>query len=92
MHQALETIAASFPGYQTSATARPDGGYLLALRGKDGSEIKRVVSAAQITTHARIECLISTMRRDMALQFGEVPPVESLRRLREAGLPTYHHA
>lgn len=92
MHQALETIAASFPDYQISAKARPDGDYLLALRCRNGAEIKRVVSATQITTHARIECLISTMRRDMAIQFGEVPPVESLRLLREAGLPTYHHA
>ncbi|WP_313513398.1 DUF3509 domain-containing protein [Pseudomonas sp.] len=92
MHQALETIAAAFPDYQISSKARPDGGCLLTVRHADGTEMKRVVSADQTGTAPRIEWLICTMRRDMAQQVGEVPPAESLRRLRESGLPTYHLA
>jgi hypothetical protein len=92
MNSALQQIAAAFPDFQMTAQPRPDGGYLVILRRQDDTEVRRVVTIGQLATDTQTEWLINAMRRDMALQFGEVPPVESLRMLRQSGLPTYNHA
>lgn len=92
MNSALQQIAAAFADFQMTAQPRPDGGYLLILRRQDATEVRRVVTASQLATSAGTQWLINALRRDMALQFGEVPPVDALRMLRQSGLPTYSHA
>ncbi|BBP81834.1 DUF3509 domain-containing protein [Pseudomonas sp. No.21] len=85
----IKKLAKAFPDYEFSAQLRPDGGYVVALE-KDGIRFQRVVPALKVAE--QLEWTISTIKRDMALELGEVPPVESLKNLHKTPLPRYFNA
>ena len=85
----IKKLAKAFPDYEFSAQLRPDGGYVVAL-DHAGTRFHRVLPALQRPDH--LEWTISTIKRDMALELGEVPPVESLKSLRKTPLPRYFNA
>lgn len=85
----IKKLAKAFPDYEFSAHLRPDGGYVVALE-KDGIRFQRVVPALKVAE--QLEWTISTIKRDMALELGEVPPVESLKNLHKTPLPRYFNA
>ncbi|MGQ7814862.1 DUF3509 domain-containing protein [Metapseudomonas furukawaii] len=82
----FDTLTKAFPEYELSTKARPDGGFVLTLQREERS-FQRVVGAS-----AQLDWLISTLRRDLALEYGEVPPVESLKVLHGRPLPRYLRA
>ncbi|MBT8766550.1 DUF3509 domain-containing protein [Pseudomonas boanensis] len=89
MNLDIGTLANAFPDYELSTAPRPDGGYVLTLE-REGKSFQRVVP--RIGAAAQLDWLISTLKRDLALEFGEVPPVESLKVLHRKPLPRYLRA
>lgn len=85
----IKQLAKAFPDYALSAQRRPDGGYVVVLE-KDDTRFQRLVPA--LKQPAQLELIIATLRRDIALELGEVPPVESLRNLHSTPLPRYFGA
>ncbi|MCO6055722.1 DUF3509 domain-containing protein [Pseudomonas sp. MOB-449] len=79
----FEKLIGAFPEYELSTKARPDGGFVLTLE-REGKFFQRVVAAS-----VQLDWLISTLRRDLALEHGEVPPVDSLKVLHRRPLPRY---
>jgi hypothetical protein len=91
MNDLLDAVTAAFPDYEVTAVARPDRGCLVTLKNFDGSLVKRAACASQVSDDLQRERFVNMMKRDVALHFGELPPVETLSRLRRSGLPAYSH-
>lgn len=82
----FDKLISAFPEYELSTKPRPDGGFVLTLE-REGKFFQRVVAKS-----AQLDWLISTLMRDLALENGEVPPVESLKVLHRKPLPRYLRA
>ena len=90
---AEQVLTAAFPEFEVTTTHRPDGGLLLVLRNDDGREvIKRAVSKGQTQTAIQLEWVISSIRRDLALEAGMSPAIARLQSQSRTGLPTYEYA
>ena len=90
---AEQVLTAAFPEFEVTTTQRPDGGLLLVLRNDDGREvIKRAVSKGQTQTAIQLEWVISSIRRDLALEAGMSPAIARLQSQSRTGLPTYEYA
>ncbi|MCY1337456.1 hypothetical protein D9M68_400190 [compost metagenome] len=82
----FDKLISAFPEYVLSTKARPDGGFVLTLE-REGKFFQRVVAVT-----AQLDWLVSTLKRDLALEHGEVPPTESLKVLHRKPLPRYLRA
>lgn len=82
----FDKLVSAFPEYQLSSKSRPDGGFVLTLE-REGKTFQRVVAAT-----VQLDWLVSTLKRDLALEHGEVPPLDSLKMLHRKPLPRYLRA
>ncbi|QGZ28754.1 DUF3509 domain-containing protein [Stutzerimonas stutzeri] len=89
---AAEILAAAFPEFEVLTNPRPDGGLLLTLRNNDRDVIKRALSKGQTQTQIQLEWVISSIRRDLALEAGMSPAIARLQSQSRTGLPTYEYA
>ncbi|MCF7201042.1 DUF3509 domain-containing protein [Pseudomonas oligotrophica] len=92
MTAAQQFLTAAFPEFDVSTTPRPDGGLLLTLRNDDQVIAKRAVSRGQTSSAAQLEWLVSSIRRDLALEAGMSPAIAHLQSQSRTGLPTYEYA
>ncbi|TLX53846.1 hypothetical protein DN824_02255 [Stutzerimonas nosocomialis] len=92
MTPAQRTLTAAFPEFEVITTPRPDGGLLLTLQSGDRSIIKRALSKGQTQTQEQLEWVISSIRRDLALEAGMSPAIAHLQSQSRTGLPTYEYA
>jgi hypothetical protein len=92
MIAAEKILSAAFPEFEVLTTSRPDGGLLLTLRNDDRDIIKRALSKGQTQTNIQLEWVISSVRRDLALEAGMSPAIARLQSQSRTGLPTYEYA
>ena len=92
MIAAEKVLSAAFPEFQVVTAPRPDGGLLLTLRNDDRDVIKRALSKGQTQTDIQLEWVISSVRRDLALEAGMSPAIARLQSQSRTGLPTYEYA
>ena len=89
---AEEILTAAFPEFEVVTTKRPDGGLLLILRNDGRDVMKRAVSRGQTQTAVQLEWVISSIRRDLALEAGMSPAIARLQSQSRTRLPTYEYA
>jgi len=89
---AEKILAAAFPEFEVVTNPRPDGGLLLTLRNDDRDIIRRALSKGQTQTNVQLEWVISSVRRDLALEAGMSPAIARLQSQSRTGLPTYQYA
>lgn len=89
---AEKILSAAFPEFEVLTHPRPDGGLLLTLRNDDRDIIKRALSKGQTQTNIQLEWVISSIRRDLALEAGMSPAIARLQSQSRTGLPTYEYA
>ncbi|WP_019339828.1 DUF3509 domain-containing protein [Stutzerimonas stutzeri] len=92
MIAAEKVLSAAFPEFEVITAPRPDGGLLLTLRNDDREVIKRALSKGQTQTNIQLEWVISSVRRDLALEAGMSPAIARLQSQSRTGLPTYDYA
>jgi hypothetical protein len=92
MIAAEKVLSAAFPEFEVITAPRPDGGLLLTLRNDDRDVIKRALSKGQTQTNIQLEWVISSVRRDLALEAGMSPAIARLQSQSRTGLPTYEYA
>ena len=92
MIAAEKVLSAAFPEFEVLTCPRPDGGLLLTLRNDDRDIIKRALSKGQTQTNIQLEWVISSIRRDLALEAGMSPAIARLLSQSRTGLPTYEYA
>ncbi len=92
MIAAEKVLSAAFPEFEVVTCPRPDGGLLLTLRNDDRDIIKRALSKGQTQTNIQLEWVISSIRRDLALEAGMSPAIARLQSQSRTGLPTYEYA
>mgnify|MGYP001773409979 FL=1 len=92
MIAAEKVLSAAFPEFEVITAPRPDGGLLLTLRNDDREVIKRALSKGQTQTDIQLEWVISSVRRDLALEAGMSPAIARLQSQSRTGLPTYEYA
>ncbi|WP_217476051.1 DUF3509 domain-containing protein [Stutzerimonas stutzeri] len=92
MIAAEKVLSAAFPEFEVLTCPRPDGGLLLTLRNDDRDIIKRALSRGQTQTNIQLEWVISSIRRDLALEAGMSPAIARLQSQSRTGLPTYEYA
>lgn len=89
---AEKILTAAFPEFEVLTTQRPDGGLLLVLRNDDRDVIKRAISKGQAQTAVQLEWVISSIRRDLALEAGMSPAIARLQSQSRTRLPAYDYA
>lgn len=89
---AEKTLSAAFPEFEVLTVPRPDGGLLLTLRNDDRDIVKRALSKGQTQADIQLEWVISSIRRDLALEAGMSPAIARLQSQSRTGLPTYEYA
>ncbi len=92
MIAAEKVLSAAFPEFEVITAPRPDGGLVLTLRNDDREVIKRALSKGQTQTKIQLEWVISSVRRDLALEAGMSPAIARLQSQSRTGLPTYDYA
>ena len=92
MIAAEKVLSAAFPEFEVLTCPRPDGGLLLTLRNDDRDIIKRALSKGQTQTNIQLEWVISSIRRDLALEAGMSPAIARLQSQSRTGLPTFEYA
>jgi len=92
MFVAEETLSAAFSEFEVVTTPRPDGGLLLVLRNDGRDVLKRAVSKGQAQSQLQLEWVISSIRRDLALEAGMSPAIARLQSQSRTRLPTYDYA
>ena len=92
MIAAEKVLSAAFPEFEVITAPRPDGGLVLTLRNDDREVIKRALSKGQTQTNVQLEWVISSVRRDLALEAGMSPAIARLQSQSRTGLPTYDYA
>ncbi|QXI30178.1 DUF3509 domain-containing protein [Pseudomonas vanderleydeniana] len=85
-----EKFSSVFSNYEVTTQPRPDGGVLLTLRDRDGKQMKRCISYAQLHTAEQLTWVISAIRRDLAEQPSELPAISLLQSQNRFALPSYH--
>ncbi|GGJ89982.1 DUF3509 domain-containing protein [Pseudomonas matsuisoli] len=88
MTSIVQHIISSFPDYSIASKQRPDGFLLEFTRADNSIEFRRVLPK-QCASQTDTDAFIHGVRRDLALLNGQVPPRDSLRKLRNIGLPSY---
>ena len=89
---AEQVLTAAFPEFEVVTSLRPDGGLLLVLRIDDRDVIKRAVSKGQTLNAVQLEWVVSSIRRDLALEAGMSPAIARLQSQSRTRLPTYEYA
>ncbi|WP_120994811.1 DUF3509 domain-containing protein [Stutzerimonas urumqiensis] len=92
MNLAQRTLIAAFSEFDVVTEPRPDGGLLLTLRNDDRVILKRAISRGQTQTAVQLDWVISSIRRDLALEAGMSPSIAHLQSQSRIGLPTYEYA
>lgn len=92
MFVAEEILSAAFSEFEVVTTPRPDGGLLLVLRNDGRDVLKRAVSKGQAQNQLQLEWVISSIRRDLALEAGMSPAIARLQSQSRTRLPTYDYA
>ena len=92
MIAAEKVLSAAFPEFEVLTCPRPDGGLLLTLRNDDRDIIKRALSKGQTQTNIQLEWVISSIRRDLALEAGMSPASARLQSQIRTAVPTYEYA
>ena len=88
MSTVVQHIISSFPDYSIQSKPRP-AGFLLAFSSRDTEIEFRRVLPKRFASETDSEAFIHGIRRDLAIMNGQVPPKDSLRKLRNIGLPSY---
>lgn len=89
MSLAKQMLTAAFPDLKVSTVQRPDGGLLLTLHDQDGEVLRRALSFRQVGSATELEWVISSIRRDLALEAGLAPSIARLQSQSRSALPTY---
>ncbi len=89
---AEKVLTAAFPEFEVVTVQRPDGGLLLVLRNDGRDVIKRAVSKGQTLNAVQLEWVVSSIRRDLALEAGMSPAIARLQSQSRTRLPTYEYA
>lgn len=89
---AEKILTAAFPEFEVMTVQRPDGGLLLVLRNDGRDVIKRAVSKGQTLNAVQLEWVVSSIRRDLALEAGMSPAIARLQSQSRTRLPTYEYA
>ncbi|MCF6780162.1 DUF3509 domain-containing protein [Stutzerimonas stutzeri] len=89
---AEQVLTAAFPEFEVVTSLRPDGGLLLVLRNDGRDVIKRAVSQGQAQNAVQLDWVISSIRRDLALEAGMSPSIARLQSQSRTRLPTYEYA
>ncbi|MCW8162152.1 DUF3509 domain-containing protein [Stutzerimonas stutzeri] len=92
MTAAQQFLTAAFPEFEVLTEPRPDGGLLLNLRNDDRTLVKRALSKGQTQTRIQLEWVVSSVRRDLALEAGMSPSIAHLQSQSRTALPTYEYA
>jgi len=92
MTAAQQFLTAAFPEFEVLTEPRPDGGLLLTLRNDDRTLVKRALSKGQTQTRIQLEWVVSSVRRDLALEAGMSPSIAHLQSQSRTALPTYEYA
>ncbi len=91
MKLAEKTLVAAFPELKVLTARRPDGGLLLMLSHEDKEVARRAISAGQAQSSVQLEWVISSIRRDLALEAGMPPAIAHLQSQSRTALPTYEY-
>lgn len=89
---AEKILTAAFSEFEVVTVQRPDGGLLLVLRNDGRDVIKRAVSKGQTLNAVQLEWVVSSIRRDLALEAGMSPAIARLQSQSRTRLPTYEYA
>ena len=89
---AEQVLTAAFPEFEVVTSQRPDGGLLLVLSNDGRDVIKRAVSKGQAQNAVQLDWVISSIRRDLALEAGMSPAIARLQSQSRTRLPTYEYA
>ncbi|MCQ4275832.1 DUF3509 domain-containing protein [Stutzerimonas degradans] len=92
MNAAQHFLTAAFPEFEVLTAPRPDGGLLLTLRNDDRTIIKRALSKGQTQADIQLQWVVSSIRRDLALEAGMSPAIAHLQSQSRTALPTYEYA
>src|SRR3546814_10683562 len=84
-------LTASSPEFEVLPQPRPDGGLLLTLRNDDRVLVKRALYKGQTQTRMQLEWVVSSVRRDLALEAVMSPSIEHLQSQSRTALPTYEY-
>lgn len=87
----IDKLLSAFSEFQISTQSRPDGGLLLKLQDKTGRSVARTLSYHQLRSSLQIEWVIAAIRRDLAMQPGDLPAITSLQSQHRFDMPTYIH-
>lgn len=91
MIDTTQILTAAFADFELATTPRPDGGMLMTL-SRDGEEVvRRALSAGQVRSRTQLEWVISSVRRDLALEAGLAPSIARLQSQSRNALPTYEY-
>lgn len=92
MFVAEEILRAAFSEFEVVTTPRPDNGLVLVLRNDGRDVLKRAVSKGQAQSPLQMEWVVSSIRRDLALEAGMSPAIARLQSQSRTRLPTYDYA
>ena len=91
MTAAQQFLTAAFPEFEVLTEPRPDGGLLLTLRRRPHAGKARAVERPT-QTRIQLEWVVSSVRRDLALEAGMSPSIAHLQSQSRTALPTYEYA
>ncbi|MBB3102721.1 DUF3509 domain-containing protein [Azomonas macrocytogenes] len=92
MSLAQDFLATAFPEFDVATVARPDGGVLVTLNADGQDVLRRALSRGQAQSHLQLEWLVSSIRRDLALEAGTSPAIAHLQSQSRVALPKYEYA
>jgi len=79
MTAAQQFLTAAFPEFEVLTEPRP-------------TLVKRALSKGQTQTRIQLEWVVSSVRRDLALEAGMSPSIAHLQSQSRTALPTYEYA
>lgn len=85
----FDKLTRAFSGFRTTTRSRPDGGLLFELHNDDGRILTRAISYMQLHNSLQMEWLISSIKRDQALDPAELPTIAGLQSQQRFAMPTY---
>lgn len=91
MSNVTKSLTAAFPEFDVVTDKRPDGGVLLTLRNDGQDILRRAISPGQAASSVHLEWVISSIRRDLALEAGMSPAIAHLQSQSRTALPTYEY-
>ncbi|MFC3608392.1 DUF3509 domain-containing protein [Stutzerimonas tarimensis] len=91
MPNVTNMLTAAFPEFDVVTDKRPDSGILLTLRHDGQDIVRRAISPGQASSALQLEWVISSIRRDLALEAGMSPAIAHLQSQSRTALPTYEY-